>query len=156
MVSRRRFLIGGGAVLGTTAVAGCGALLSSGGEFQFEEVTFTDGKPAGVGTYDRQPETTYERGEDVWVYLEMGYPPTDDNGTAKLAFTFRVETPNGETWNPVEKEETWEDAEDSILLFAQGFGTDVDDDPGEYEMSITVDDRVEEQQITTTETFTLE
>lgn len=155
MVSRRRFLIGGGTVLVAATTAGCGGLLSSGGEFQFEEVTFTDGKPAGVGEYDQQPDNTYERGENVWVYLEMGYPPTNDDGTAQLAFTFTVETPNGDTWNPVEREESWQDAEDSILLFAQEFETNANDEPGEYEMSITVDDRVDGEQIATTATFTL-
>ena len=156
MVSRRRFLIGGGTVLGTTGVAGCGGLLSSGGEFQFEEVTFTDGKPTGVGEYDQQPDNAYERGENVWVYLEMGYPPTNDDGTANLVFTFEVETPNGEAWKPVERDESWQDAEDSILLFAQEFGTNSNDEAGEYEMSITVDDQVDGEQITTTATFTLE
>lgn len=156
MVSRRRFLIGGGAVVGTATVAGCGGLLSDDGEFEFREVVFTDGEPAGYDEYDRQPESTYERGANVWVYLEVDYAPTDEDGTADLTFTFEVDTPDGETWQPVEREESWEDAEDSVLMYAQEFRTGADDEPGDYDMTITADDQVDGKQITATETFTLE
>lgn len=156
MVSRRRVLIGCGALFGTVPLSGCSYLPSSGGDFQFEEVVFTAGKPSGPDDYDPKQENTYQKGEDIWVYLELGYPPTSEDGTAKLTFTFDIETPVGNTWEPVVSQKRWEDADGSILIFWQGLATSADDELGEYTVSITVDDRVDKEQLSTAETFVLE
>ncbi|MFQ3294026.1 MAG: hypothetical protein ACI8VE_001094 [Natrialbaceae archaeon] len=156
MVSRRRVLIGGGALFASMPLSGCGYLPSSGGDFQFEEVVFTAAKPPGPDEYDPKQQNTYQRGEDVWVYLELGYPPTTEDGIAKLTFTFDIETPYGNTWEPVVSKKRWEDADGSILIFWQGLETSAEDELGEYQLSITVDDRVDGEQLSTAETFVLE
>lgn len=143
-----------GGAFGTATLPGCG-ILSSEVDFQFAEITFVDGEPAGYDEYDPQPGSTYERGDNVWVYVAIDYAATNEDDTAKLTFTFQVETPDGDAWKPVEREESWEDAENSIPVYAQEFETTADEEPGDYEMTITVNDRIDGKQITTAERFTL-
>ncbi|AGN02431.1 hypothetical protein L593_12460 [Salinarchaeum sp. Harcht-Bsk1] len=124
--------------------------------FEFETVAFTDGEPAGDG-YDPKPGRTYARGEDVWVYTQVGYAPTDDSGRAVLRYQFDVEAPDGETWNVDDAVEEWERVqEDDLLIYARAFVTSTDDPAGEYTMTITVSDVNGGARIETTETFGLE
>ncbi len=160
MTSRRRVLTGGGVALATATLSGCQNLMSTSNseyefEFRFEEVTFTDGAPTGVGEYDQQPSNTYVQGDTVWIYLEIYDPPTWD-GQSKVTFVFEVETPDGDQWEPVESKWTWSDAKDSTVMYSEDFDTTTADDPGDYEMIITVTDREFENRTKTTETFTLE
>ena len=157
MTSRRTVLIGGGSILTATALAGCSALESDGdGEFAFEQVVFTDGEQNGDGEYDERADATYARGEEVWLHVEVGYPPLDGDDTAVLEYTFDVEAPDGDRWEPVTRTETWDDVGDEVLIVGQSFATYEDDAAGEYELTITVEDQVDGERLTRTETFTLE
>lgn len=157
--SRRRVLTGSSAVIATATLSGCEGLVTSNPnyqfEFRFEEVTFTDGEATGVGEYDQQPENTYARGDTVCVYLEIYDPPTWD-GQSPVTFVFEVETPDGDQWEPVESKWTWWDAKDSTVMYSEDFDTTAADEPGDYDMTITVTDREFENRVKTTETFTLE
>ena len=155
MITRRDALIGGASLVGAMTLAGCG-LLSTDGEFEFDTVAFTTGLQA-YDDYEKQPDRTYQIGETVWVLLAVRNPPIGDDGTASFEYTFSTETPDGSTWDPVrEREETWEDVdEDEILIIWEDFPTYEEDDPGEYEMQITVEDQHEGKRLRTDERFTL-
>lgn len=154
MPTRRAVIVGGGVAIGTVALAGC--LSDDDVEFSFEDVALIEGEPAGVGEYTEQPDATYGLGDDVWIYVEVVGAPTDDDGTARLEYTFETETPDGEEWEPVEREEEWSDADGDLLMIGQSIETFEDDEPGDYDLTIIVDDQVDGERLTTTETFTLE
>lgn len=158
MATRRQLLLAGSALVAGTSLAGCSLLSSTDGEFDFDTVAFTTGENQDYDSYEEQPESTYSAGETVWVLVALEYVPVDADGTATLEYTFETETPEGETWDPVqERDEQWEDVdEDEILIIWEGFSTFEDDVAGEYEMTITVEDQAEGQRLQTTETFTLE
>lgn len=125
-------------------------------QFEFETIVFTDGEPS-FDEYDRQPNRTYARGEDVWVYTEVVNAPVDSSGLARLAYQFEVETPAGDTWQIDETIEEWERVQpDDILVYSKAFQTYADDPAGEYTMTISVIDRTERKQIRTTESFRLD
>ncbi|WP_340100116.1 hypothetical protein [Salinibaculum salinum] len=125
-------------------------------KFEFETVAFTDGEPS-FDDYDRKPNRTYTRGEDVWVYTEVVNAPVDDSGRARLVYQFEVEPPEGEPWRPDDTTEEWERVqEDEILVYSRAFATYEDDPAGEYTMTISITDRTEGTRIQTTETFTLD
>lgn len=156
MITRRAVLIGSAALAGVSAIAGCTA--SSGGDFDFESITFAAGEPQNHETYEEAPNRTYRVGDTVWVVVEVANVPTDDSDTARLEYVFETETPDGDTWEPVhEREESWDDVgESEILIVWDGFQTYEDDPDGEYEMTITVEDQVDGERLQTTEEFTLE
>ena len=126
--------------------------------FEFDSVVFTANEPEGVREYEEQPDATYAPGDTVWLYVSVKNVPVDSAGTATLHYTFDVETPEGDTWESVpEREESWDRVRDAeILIIWEGFTTYEDDPTGEYELTITVDDQADGQQITTTKTFVLE
>ena len=125
--------------------------------FEFDSVVFTDGEPSGFEEYEKKPDATYERGEDVWLYLGVRNTPVDGAGTATLEYTFDVETPAGDRWDRITRTEEWERVQDDeILVIFEPFRTFEDDPPGEYEMTITVEDQAHDNRLETAETFTLE
>lgn len=156
MVTRRHLLAGGAALACSATLAGCTGT-SSDGPFEFETVAFTDGQPEGYEEYDEQPDNTYTIGETVWILVAVHNVPTDEDGAATLEYTFDVETPDGGSWDKEDREERWEDVEPgNILIIWEGFSTFEEDPPGEYELTITVEEQAEGETIRTTETFTLE
>lgn len=125
--------------------------------FELAAVVFTDGEPRDVDDYDEKPDATYARGEDVWLYTEVVNAPTDDSGKAVLEYTFEVVPPTGEPWEPSTKLNRWERVgEDEALIYWRGFTMYEDDPTGEYEVTLTIEDRVMGKQIRTTETFVVE
>lgn len=126
--------------------------------FEFETVVFTDGEPDWPDDYEEAADSTYTVGDPVWILVTVQNVPTDSSGTATLQYTFEVETPDGQTWDPVhERTETWSRVGgDEILMIGQRFETFEDDTPGTYEMTITVKDQQEGRRLQTTEQFVLE
>lgn len=125
-------------------------------KFEFETVAFTDGQPS-FDDYDRKPDRTYARGEDVWVYTEVVNTPVDSSGRATLVYQLEVETPEGDTWRLDDTTEEWERVQaDELLVYSRAFETYEDDPAGEYILTLTVTDRTGGKRIQTTETFTLE
>ena len=125
---------------------------------QFDAVVFTDGEPDGVDEYDVKPDATYAPGEDVWLYTEVSNAPVDDSGKAILKYVFEVVPPEGDPWDPIETRNKWERVQDDeYLVYWRGFRMYEDDPTGEYQVTVTVDDRVtRNKQIQTTETFVVE
>jgi hypothetical protein len=159
MITRRFLLVRGGGLVATAGLAGCLSESGDGGEFRLDRVVFSDENPGEYDSYTDVPEvTTFVTGDHVWLLVAVRGAPTNDDGTAALAFTFRTVTPDGSTWDPViEREEEWENVEetDSLLVWER-FATYQEDPPGEYEMQITVEDAGGEQRLQQTETFELE
>lgn len=126
-------------------------------KFEFAAVALAADQPTGFDEYTPQPDATYDRGDDVWVYLEVINPPLDDTGAASLSYTLDVEQPDGSMWDPVEGGRRFEDVQmDDILAFWEGIQTAEDDPVGEYELTITVESRARGESIQTVESFTLE
>ena len=125
-------------------------------QFAFETIAFTDGQPS-FDEYDRKPNRTYARGEDVWVYTEVVNAPVDDSGRARLTYQFEVETPDGDTWRLDDTTEEWERVQaDDILVYSKAFQTYEDDPAGEYILTLSVTDRTDGKRIRTTEAFRLD
>ena len=157
MVTRRHLLAGGAAIAVSGTVAGCSGFSTEEGPFAFETVAFTAGQPEGYENYDEQSDSTYPIGETVWILVAVENVPVDDDGTATLEYTFDVETPDGESWDRENREEQWEDVDTTdVLIIWEGFATFEEDPPGEYELTITVEEQSMGETIRTTETFTLE
>lgn len=157
MTSRRDVLLGAVGLVGAGVLTGC-LSGSENGEFAFERVVFTDEDPDRHDSYEDVPEdATYTAGETVWLLVVVEHVPVDETDTATLAYTFETETPDGTTWDPItEREESWENVESTdVLIIWEPFTTYEDDPPGEYEMTITVEDQAEGERLETTETFTL-
>lgn len=126
-------------------------------EFEFDTVVFTESEPAGFDDYDENPDATYARGEPVWFYVSVANTPVDSAGTASLEYTFEVETPEGEQWDPIERTEEWERVRpDDILVVWDSFATYEGDPVGEYELTVTVEEQTHEERLRRTETFALE
>lgn len=153
---RRDVLLAAGATLGGVGLAGCSDLLGENGEFALTEVAFAAESPTGVGEFDPQPDATYAAGDPVWVYVEVANPPTDDDGTATLSYTYAVTAPDGEAWEPHEREETWEDAANVDVMVAQEFETFEDDPSGEYVLEVQVDAQATDEHREETVSFFLE
>ncbi|MDR5673973.1 hypothetical protein AArcCO_1299 [Halalkaliarchaeum sp. AArc-CO] len=126
-------------------------------QFEFERVVFTDGEPDGMDDYDPQPNDTYAVGDTIWLLVRVHHVPVDSAGTARLVYTFEIDAPDGSTWDVDDREEHWERVgEHHILAIWEAISTFEDDPPGEYELTLTVEDQVHGEAIRTTETFTLE
>ena len=157
MLARRTLLIGGGTI-GATVLAGC-LSGSSDGEFTFERVVVSDQDPGEYDSYRDVPEERTHQVEDsVWLLVAVGNLPTDDDGTASLEYTVQIAAPDGSTLDPViERSEQWDDVEGSdVLSVWEGFATYPEDSTGEYEITVTVEDEFEGEQLRTEETFHLE
>ena len=125
--------------------------------FEIESVVFTDGEPEDFAEQEAKADATYAAGEEVWFYVDVGNAPTDDSGKAVLDYTFEVETPDGTTWDPIQRTERWNRVEkDDILQYATALHTYEDDQSGTYELSITVEDKVDGLETGTTATFALD
>jgi len=157
MSTRRQMLTTGG-VVGAGLLAGC-LPSSESAAFGFERVVFSADSPENYDSYEDVTDTrTFSIDDPVWLLVAVESAPTADDGTATLEYTFQTDTPDGETWGPVvEREEDWEGVEASdVLIVWERFPTYPEDQPGEYEMTITVEDQVDGQRLRTAETFTLE
>lgn len=94
MISRRRVLVGGATLAGTSVLAGCLSGNGTDGDFQIERIAFSRKNPENVDSYeDVQDERTFTTDEQFWVLVATGYVPTDDEGRASLEYTFRTDTP---------------------------------------------------------------
>lgn len=79
------------------------------------------------------------------------------SGKAILEYTFEVVPPTGEPWEPSQKINRWERVgDDEVLVYWREFIVYEDDPTGEYQVTITIEDRVEGRQIGTTETFVVQ
>lgn len=107
--------------------------------FGFYTVTMTDGEPQDIDQYDEQT-TPYERGDQVWVYIETAGHEVDDTDTARLTYDIAVTDPDGNTWATAEDEEVWDNAAGLYLAVWQGFETEADDAAGEYTVDVSVKD----------------
>lgn len=125
--------------------------------FEFDSVAFLDEKPDGPDEYEQNEDATYAAGEDPWVRVALKNVPVDDSGKAVLEFTYEVERPDGSTWEPTQTTQRWERVQDDeILLYSRELVTFDDDPLGTYELTITVEDKVDGRQIRTTSEFSLE
>lgn len=159
MINRRHYLQTGAAVLGASVLAGCLSSTAEDGEFALERVVLSSEDPDRHDSYEDVPDKRVFRiDEPFWVLVVAEYVPTDDDGTASLDYTFQIERPDGSSWDPVrERHEEWENVEPTELLIVwEKFSTFPEDEPGEYEMRITVKDRIESHRLRTDESFTLE
>lgn len=159
MIPRRHVLAGGATLLGTSVLAGCLSGSDTNGEFEIDRIAFSSENPENVDSYeDVEDVRTFVIDESFWVLVATAYVPTDDDGKASLAYTFRTDTPDGSTWEPVhERTEEWEDVEQTdVLIIWERFSTFPEDPPGEYEMRIAVESQVEEKRLRSNEIFELE
>ena len=159
MITRRDLLTSGVSLVVTAGIAGCLSDGGGDGEFRFERVVFSDANPEEYDSYQDVPErTTFVIDDPVWLLVVVRSAPTDDDGTAALAYTFRTTTPDGTTWEPVvERTEEWENVErtDNLVVWER-FSTYPEDPPGEYETEITVEDTGGDHRLDRTATFELE
>ena len=126
-------------------------------QFEFERVVFTNGEPEGMDDYVEQSDDTYAVGDTIWLLVRVHNVPVDSAGTARLVYRFKIEAPDGSTWEVDDREETWDRVgEHHILAIWEGFATFEEDPPGEYELTLTVEDQIHGETIRTSETFALE
>lgn len=172
MITRRRF-VAFGTVL--TAVGATGGCLSLGDDetappaddetetdgpsdqFGLDSLLFVADEPEGFEQYTEQPDGTYTVGETVWIYVGVSSPPVAPDGSTTLTYTFEVETPPGDRWEPIERTEEWARVRDEeLLVIWEGLSTFDDDPPGEYRVTVSAEVTASVAEIDDTVTVILE
>lgn len=152
-MNRREYISGIG-ILGV-AFAGC-SRGSSDNEFRTEEIVFTTSRATEYGEYEREEGATYKRGDFVWFYIGVKNA-TPENGLVRFHAEFEVTTPEDNSISSQQELEIDVSDQDPENTFITNGVETTDSWPlGEYEVEVTVTDKVAEKTDSIVGNFTLE
>lgn len=170
MRQRRRQFLRAVGTAATAAIAGCSG--GDGGDaasptpepsLSVAEFAFCDSQPAGYEDYTVREDATYAVDETVWVYLDVlnlgSESAGDDRVTVDLTEILEVSGPSGETVldDTIEFDNEFAaDADLQTFFIVNDITLPSDAPTGEYEVSVTLEDRLTGESTSTTQTFTAE
>lgn len=157
--------------MATAAIAGCSGGGDGGGgssptpepSLSVAEFVFCDSQPAGYDDYTEREDATYAVDETVWVYLDVlnigSESAGDDRVTIDLTETLEVSGPGGETLlkDTIEFDNEFAAGADLQTFFiVNDITLPADAATGDYEVAVTLEDRITGESTSTTKTFTVE
>lgn len=127
-----------------------------------EHVRLVDGEPDGYREYEEVADGSYAADDVVWIYYEPAGLATEDAGDGEERISVRlvltVTDPDGDqstSEEAIERNIRAGSAEDEQWLF-WNYQPPVPAEPGEYTAEITLVDRIADEEVTETVTFTIE
>lgn len=168
--TRRNFLRIAG-VMTTVAVAGCIGSGDVDGDatptpeptLSIAEFVFCDGEPSGYDDYTVREDATYAVDETVWVYLDVlnlgSESVGEDRVTVDLAEILEVSGPSGETVleDTIEFDNEFPaDADLQTFFLVNDITLPTDASAGDYQVAVTLEDRITGESTTRTKPFTAE
>jgi len=127
-----------------------------------EHVRLVDGEPDGYREYEEVTDGSYAAEDVVWIYYEPAGLAAEDAGEGEERISVRlvltVTDPDGEestSEEAIERNIRAGSAEDEQWLF-WNYQPAVPAESGEYTAEITLVDRIADEEVTETVTFTIE
>lgn len=171
----RRTLLALGATTVTASFAGCsGEPEDDDGEqttpeptttesFAIEHLRLCSERPGGYREYTEQPDSTYEPGDVVWIYLEPTPVGTESADAGEVSFSFdatwTVTDPAGEemaTLSDTISRTVSESADLSTVYLTLDVSPSQEFEAGTYEVDIEIEDTIAGTSATETLEFTVE
>jgi len=127
-----------------------------------EHVRLVDGEPEDYREYEEIEDGTYAADDIVWIYYEPVGLATEEAGEGEerisVQLMLTVTDPDGDentSEEAIERDIRAGSADDEQWLF-WNYQPPVPAEPGEYTAEITLVDRIADEEVTETVTFTLE